>query len=481
VSDLPELPPAEAETRAKPDTSRLPWGVRLVPLAVASALMMEMLDATALSTALPTLSREFMVEPVHLKFALTSYIMALAVAAPASGWVAQRWGPKRVFCIAMVVFLLGSALCGFSRSLPALIASRVVQGIGGAMMTPVGRLILVSATPKERFVAAMAWFSMPALIGPLLGPPLAGFIIEWASWPWIFFVNIPFGILGIAAVTAFVPRLEEAHPGRFDIKGFLLAGAAVISLVVLADTIGAGLIPLWSQFALAAVSALFGAAFVRHSFRRPDPVLDLRLLAFPTFRAAMLGGNLVRMGLGATPFLMPLLLQVALGWSPVKAATVTIFTAVGIFAMKPLAAPILKRFGYRTTLICAGVLAAFGAAAPAAFGAWMPPVVMMAILAWSGFVRSMHFTAANTLGYADVPRERVARAATLLAVTQQIGMSLGITVGALALHLTTLGGGPLTADRFVFPFLLIGAISLLAVPVYARLPRDAGQSISGRS
>jgi EmrB/QacA subfamily drug resistance transporter len=454
--------------------------VRLVPLAVASALMMEMLDSTALSTALPTLAREFSVEPVHLKFALTSYIMAFAVACSGSGWVAQRWGPKRVFCIAMSVFLLGSILCGLSQSLPQMIASRVVQGVGGAMMTPVGRLILVSATPKERFVAAMAWFSMPALIGPLLGPPLAGFIIEWASWPWIFFVNIPFGILGMAAVTAFVPKLEEKHPGRFDVLGFLLAGAAIISLVVLADTIGAGLIPLWSQVALAAVSVLFAVLFIRHALRRPDPVLDLGLLAFPTFRTALLGGNLMRMGLGATPFLLALLLQVALGWSPVKAATVTIFTAVGIFAMKPLAAPIIRRFGYRTTLIWAGVLAALGAAAPAGFGPWLPPVAMMAVLAWSGFVRSMHFTGVNTLAYADVPRDRVARAATLLAVTQQVGMSLGITVGALALHLATLGGGRLTPDRFVFPFLLIGGLSVLAVPLYVRLPPDAGHAISGR-
>ncbi len=454
---------------------------RLAPLAIASALLMELIDSTALSTALPTLAQAFHAEPVELKLALTSYLLALAVGAPASGWVAERFGAKRVFLAAMGVFLLGSMLCGLSRSLEALVAARIVQGLGGAMMTPVGRSIVVAAAPRERFVAAMAWFSMPALVGPLLGPPLAGLILSVADWPWIFFINLPIGVLGMAAVARYAPEVIRPHPGRFDLKGFLLAAAAVTAVVILADTMGLSLVPLRIQLAALALSLIFGAGFVLHALGASRPVMNLRLLAYPTYRASLIGGSLVRLGLGATPFLLPLLLQIGLGWSPVRAGLVTIASGCGALLCKPTASYVIRRFGFRRVLIGASLLAAVLIAAPGLFSIQTPTVVMLGVLGFGGFMRSLHFTSANTLAYADIPPANIGQASTLTAVVQQVGMSLGVSLGALSLHLAQRGVATedMTADRFLLPFLLTGLVSALAAVVYWRLKPDAGFAISG--
>jgi MFS family permease len=263
----------------------------LVSIAVASALLMEFIDSTALSTALPTLSRAFAVDPIHLKLALTSYILALAVFTPASGWAAERFGARRVFLSAMTVFLLGSALCGLSRSLEALVASRIIQGIGGAMMTPVARLIVVGATPRDRLLSAMGWFTMPALIGPLIGPPIAGLVLSVADWPWIFYINLPVGILGMSAVMRFVPKGEPRRDlGRFDTPGFILSALAVSGLVVVAETAGVNLLPAWSQIALLTISLICGVVYLRIAGRAGRPILDLTLLRYPTFAPACWAG-----------------------------------------------------------------------------------------------------------------------------------------------------------------------------------------------
>jgi EmrB/QacA subfamily drug resistance transporter len=455
-------------------------GARLAPLAVASALFMEFVDSTALSTALPTLAKAFHSDPVHLKVALTSYLLALAVFAPASGWVADRFGARRVFLIAMGVFLAGSALCGLSDNLPQLVAARVLQGAGGAMMTPVGRLIVVGTAPRERLVSAMAWFTTPALVGPLVGPPLAGFILEVADWRWIFFINLPVGALGMAAVLAFAPRLPAFDPGRFDLWGFAVSGVTITALVVLAETFGVGMTPPWAQVALLAVTLLGGWIYVRHAARRETPILNLRLLKLASFRASLLGGSLVRLGLGATPFLMPLLLQTGLGWSPGRAGLVTISMAAGAMAVKPLSAGLLRRFGFRTMLLASVIGTAVLTAVPGFFRETTPVWLMVASLALGGFVRSMQFTSANTIAYAEVDRAQVSQASTLATVAQQVGMSLGVSFGALLLHLARGSGRALTPDRFLLPFVAVGAVTLLAIPVYGRLSREVGADIAGR-
>lgn len=458
-----------------------PMGARLATIAVASALFMEFIDSTALSTALPTLSRAFAVDPIHLKLALTSYILALAVIAPASGWMADRYGPRRIFLLAMAAFLAGSMLCGVSRSLPELIASRIIQGIGGGMMTPVGRLIVVGSTPKERLVSAMSWFTMPGLVGPLIGPPLAGLVLGFASWPWIFYLNVPVGIAGALAVIRYVPQLRQPHPGRFDLKGFILCAVAITGLVVATETLGAGLTSIWMQAVSILVAIVAGAAFVAHALGTEKPVLDLRLFSYPTFRASLIGGSILRLGLGATPFLMPLLLQVGLGWSPLHAGAVSIATALGAMACKPVIPRIIRQLGFRQVLVWANLVAGFLTMAPAFFRDSTPVAAIMAILALSGFVRSAQFTATNTVAYADLPQSMVSRASTLSTVAQQVGLSIGISFGGLMLHLARgAGQAPLTPDRFIIPFIAIGAVTMLAGPIYRRLPADAGASIRGR-
>ena len=454
---------------------------RLTPVAVASALFIEFVDATALSTALPTLARAFHSDPVHLKLALTSYLVALAVFVPASGWLADRFGAKRVFMSAMAVFVLGSALCGLSRSLPELVAARVFQGAGGAMMTPVGRQILLGSVPRGQLVSAMAWFTTPALIGPLVGPPIAGFILSVADWRWIFFVNLPIGILGMATVSAFAPELVAPRPGKFDTWGFVLTCLGITAIVVLAETAGAGLTPVWSQVALGVVGAISLAAYARHARRTERPILNLRLLGITTFRASLVGGSLVRLGLGATPFLMPLLLQVGIGWSPAKAGLVSIATGVGAIACKPVAAGFLRRFGFRTMLVWTVAGTALFTALPAAFHAWTPIWAMVLALFFGGFLRSMQFTSTNSLAYADVDNLQVSQASTLATVAQQVGMSFGVSFGALLLHLTRGTEGALTTESFVLPFLVIGAVTLLALPVYRQLDSRAGENLSGEA
>ena len=477
-----EAPPLEPPARVIAPAVHPPRaGSGLVPLAVGSALFMEFIDSTALSTALPTLAGAFHSDPVHLKLALTSYLLALAVGVPASGWVADRIGPRRVFIAAMGVFLLGSALCGLSHSLTQLVAARIVQGLGGSMMTPVGRLIVVGSTPKERLVSAMTWFTTPALIGPLLGPMLSGLILAKLSWPWIFFINIPVGLLGAWAVTRYVPKLRQPDPGRFDSSGFVLSALAIAGIVVLGEVGGLNLTPIWVQVALGVGTAAAAVAYARHARRTERPAVDLRLFRHATLTTSLLGGTLVRLGLGATPLLLPLLLQVGLGWSPTQSGLFTVLTAVGALLTKTFVARLIRRFGFRNVLMFSAVGTALTTAAPALLAFHVSPWAVAPLVLLGGLVRSMHFSSGNTLAYADTARDEISSASTLSTVTQQVGLSLGVSFGGLVLHLARgAGSAALTPDRFVIPFLLVAATSLVAAPVYLWLKPDAGATIQGR-
>ncbi len=450
----------------------------IAPIAVASALFMDFIDSTALSTALPTLARAFHSDPVHLKLALTSYIMALAVFTPASGWAADRFGAKKVFLTAMMVFLSGSICCAMSRSLTQLVCSRILQGLGGAMMTPVGRLIVVGSVPRERLVSAMASFTMPALVGPMIGPPLAGLVLSIADWPWIFLINLPVGVLGVIAVWFFAPDLQAEHPGPFDWKGFILSATAITTLVAVAETAGVGMLPLWAMLGLLLVGALSLAAFIQHALSVDHPILNLSLFRIPTFRTSILGGSMMRLSLGAWPFLMPLLLQLAMGWSPGKAGLVTVGQAAGALAAKPLSTFMVRRLGFRNLLLGASVLGAACTALPGFYTFATPPILIFCLLAMTGFIRSNFFTAANTVAYAGLSGRDLSRASTLSAVVQQVCIGLGVSFGALMLHLARGTGGRLTVDRFTLPFVAISLTAMLAVPICATLKRDAGADIS---
>ncbi len=479
TEDLEDVPAGEAlaaEVMAEPEGI----GRQLAILAVGSALFMQFIDQTALSTALPTLAAAFRIPPIDLKLVLTSYILVQAVVVPASGWAADRWGARRIFIAAMAVFLLGSVLCGLSRTLGELVLFRILQGAGAAMIMPVGRIIVVGQSPREQLVKAMALLTTPAMVGPIIGPPLTGLILKIASWPWIFYINVPVGILGMIAVWKFVPKTRQPHPGRFDTVGFVLAAVAMSTLMGLAETLGFNLIPWTVQVAALAVGVAAAAAFVHHARHAEKPVLDLSLLRLKTFRVSCTGGTLVRIGIGATPFLMPLLLQIAMGWSPLQAGSLSVSMAIGALISRPLASRMMRRFGFRGILVWTAALVAVFTVAPGFFRTATPVWIMFGVLAAGGFVRATQFTASNAVAFAEVGQGGVTAASTLQAVILQLSISMGITVGSLVLQLVRLNAGPvLTPGQFTLPFCFVGLLSLLAAPVYASLHKEIGSDMTG--
>ena len=450
----------------------------LLPLIVASALFMETLDATVLATSLPAIAEDFGESPITLKLALTSYLLSLAVFIPASGWVADRFGVRLVFRGALVIFTLASIACGLSDSIGGLVAGRVAQGIGGAMMVPVGRLVILRSVKKSELVGAFAWFTIPALMGPIVGPLLGGYLTTYFDWRWIFWINVPVGVAGVALATIFFPDIRGETRDRFDTLGFVLAGTGLATFVTGATTIGLGVFPTSIVATLLLVGTSLLSLYIWHSRRTPSPIIDLKLLRLTTFRTSIVGGLLFRTGAGALPFLLPLMLQLAFGMTPFESGALTFVMAIGAIAMKFIAVPILRIFGFKRVLIASALLAGLLTAAPAGFVQSTPVAVMLAILVLGGFVRSLQFTCLNSIAYDEVPSESVSRASAMTSVGQQLAMSIGISVAAIALSATSAGGAIVRGD-FVVPFILIGSIGALSALVYWRLPPQAGEEISG--
>ncbi|HVY58450.1 MAG TPA: MFS transporter, partial [Xanthobacteraceae bacterium] len=324
---------------------------RLVPLIVAVSLFMENLDSTVIATSLPAIAVDLNTNPLALKLAVTSYLLSLAIFIPASGWTADRFGPRTVFRAAIGVFVLGSIGCALANSLTWFVAARIVQGMGGAMMSPVGRLVLVRTVSKRELVNAMAWVTMPALIGPILGPPLGGFITTYATWHWIFLINVPIGLLGIFLVTRYIEDVRAEMQPPFDTAGFVLAGLGAAGLMFGLSVAGLEFLPSGVVALLIVGGAAFTIGYVAHARRAAAPILDLSLFSVPTFRAGVLGGFLFRLGIGALPFLLPLLLQLGFKLSPFQSGLITFVSALGSMMMKTSIAGILRRFGFRAVLV----------------------------------------------------------------------------------------------------------------------------------
>jgi EmrB/QacA subfamily drug resistance transporter len=454
---------------------------RITPVILSVALFMENMDSTVIATSLPAIAADLGVSPIALKLALTSYYVALAAFIPISGRLAGRFGPSVVFRAAIGVFMVGSLACAQATSLEGFVAARFLQGMGGAMMTPVGRLLLVRSTSKADLVSAMAWFSIPAMVGPLVGPPIGGAITTWAHWSWIFYVNLPIGAAGILLAARFLPRIAPDPAVRFDWRGFALSAVACAGIVFGCSVVSLPALPPVVGVALIAVGALAAAGYLRHARTRPDPVLRLSLMRTPAFRAVIHAGFLFRIGVGATPFLLPLLLQLGFGYSPFESGLITCTAIGGAMAMKVLAKPILRRLGFRATLMLAGLA---GGALIAPVGLWRPEaplVVLLALLLVGGFVRSLFFTGINALAFAELPSERAGDATAMLAVAQQVAIALGVAVaGALLETLLALRGETaLTAGDFAVAFLVVGGISALAALPFRRLPPDVGAEVSG--
>jgi EmrB/QacA subfamily drug resistance transporter len=456
--------------------------IRTTALIVASALFMEQLDATVLATALPTMAEHFQVSAMHMSVALTSYMLSLAVFIPASGKVADRFGTRPVFCSAILIFTVGSALCGQAQSLSFLVAARLLQGLGGAMMVPVGRLLLLRTIPKEDMVAAMSWFLVPALLGPVVGPPLGGFIVSHLSWQWIFYINLPIGISGMFLVLRFIDDVTELRHEPFDWLGLIISGLSLSCLIFGLEIASRGALSLLYTVGILVVGFGSGGLYIWHAKHHPAPIIDIDLLRVPTFRLSVMGGALTRITGGAMPFLLPLMMQLGFGLSPQESGLITFASAAGSMAMKASATRVLRRFGYRRTLVWNGAIACVFIALIAAFRPSWPLPVIYGLLLLGGFFQSLQFTAYNTIAYADIERDKMSGATAFYSTMQQMMLSLGICVAAMCLNGSVALSGrtePQLPD-FSLAFLVVTAISLLASPVNAMLPEDAGDDMAGR-
>jgi EmrB/QacA subfamily drug resistance transporter len=456
---------------------------RALTLIVAIALFMENMDSTVIATSLPVIARALGTNPLALKLAVTSYLLALAIWIPASGWTAERFGSRHVFRAAILVFVLGSIGCALSHSLEEFVVARIVQGTGGAMMTPVGRLILVRSIDKRFLVNAMSWVTIPALVGPICGPPLGGFITTYASWHWIFIINVPIGLIGVVLATRFIPDVCAEQPDPFDYVGFVLSGLGIAGLAFGLSVMGLAFLPIGAVVALLAVGAVSTTAYVAHAKRAAAPILDLRLFKLSTFRTSIIGGFLFRIGIGALPFLLPLLLQIGFHLTPFQSGLITFTGALGSMFMKAAVAAVLRAFGYRSVLVYNSLISSAFLAACAAFVPGMPFAAMIAILLAGGFFRSLQFTSINTIAYAEIEPRLVSRATTLVSVAQQLALSTGVAIGALIVELTVRlkHGAAMGALDFPPAFLAVAALAAASALVFARLSPQAGEELSGRS
>ncbi len=455
---------------------------RLIPLIVATALFMENMDSTVIATSLPAIAADIGTSPLTLKLAITSYLLSLAVFIPASGWTADRFGARMVFSLAIVVFMVGSIGCALSSSVSDFVIARIVQGLGGAMMTPVGRLVLLRSIDKSALVNAMAWVTVPALVGPVIGPPLGGFITTYFSWHWIFLINIPIGLLGIFMAMRHIDPIKSEALERFDLYGLVLAGIGLAGIAFGLSVAGLNLLPWTIVIALVAIGTISMTLYIIHARRTASPVLDFTLLRLATMRASIIGGFLFRLGIGALPFLLPLLMQVGFGLSPFQSGLVTFASAVGAMGMKTLAARIIRTFGFRNMMTINAVVSSVFLAACGLFTVTTPLLLIMIILVVGGFFRSLQFTAINTVAYAEVEPPQMSRATTLVSVNQQLALSAGVAVGAFSVESTMLVRHVQELDATVFgpAFVVVAIISALSAYFFWQMPDDAGHEISGR-
>ncbi len=453
---------------------------RLLPLIIATALFMENTDSTVIATSLPMIARDIGVDPIALKLAITSYLVGLAIFIPISGWMADRFGAKRIFSAALAVFMAGSLSCAWANSLEGFVISRFIQGMGGAMMVPVGRLVILRSVPRNEVVQALATLTIPAMIGPILGPVVGGFITTYFDWRWIFFINIPIGVLGIALSLRFIPNIKEENVPRLDFVGFILSGVG-LALLMLGFASGGHLIPLRVSIACVVVGTICVVLFVLHARRTPHPVMQLGLLKLQTFRASIIGGFLFRIGIGAIPFLLPLMLQVGFGLSPLASGSITFIAAVGALCTKTLAKRVLELTGFRRLLVVNALIGAVFIGLNGFFTPSTPHWAMMTILFAGGCFRSMQFTSINAIAYADVSHRDMSSATSLSSVSQQLALSVGVALGAGALETSTWmrGAHSIDASDFAIAFWIVAAIASLSALVFLRLPPDAGAEMSG--
>jgi len=454
----------------------------VIPLIVACALFMEQMDSTVISTSLPVLAVDMAVNPISLKLALTSYLLSLAVFIPISGWMADRFGALTIFRSAICVFMLGSILCGVSQTLPQFVSARFFQGIGGAMMVPVGRLVVLRSVEKVNLVKALSYLTMPAMLGPVLGPPLGGFITTYFHWRWIFFINIPMSVLGLYLATRFIANTKEPLTAPLDWVGFILSALGCSLLMMGLATAGRHLVSGDISLACVVLGILSLVAYVWHARRVAHPLIDLSLLRIQTLQAGVAGGSLFRLGIGAIPFLLPLMLQLGFGLTAFHSGLLTCASAAGAMFMKSIAAKVLKRFGFRRVMIVNGTCGVISLAAIGLFSQTTPYAVMMIVLLIGGCFRSLQFTSLNAISYADVDNHRLSQATSIASVAQQLSVGMGVVLGGFALQTSNhwQGHAQLVAQDFWPAFLTVALAASCSIPLLRRLPDNAGAELAGR-
>ncbi|HIE3054504.1 TPA: MFS transporter [Klebsiella pneumoniae] len=452
-------------------------------LLVAGAFFMEFLDGTVIATALPDMARDFGVTAVELNIGISAYLITLAVLIPASGWIADRFGARAIFTLALAIFTLASVFCGLSTEVHIFVAMRILQGVGGALMVPVGRLAVLRTTPKHQLIKAIATLTWPALVAPIIGPPLGGFITRYASWHWIFFINVPLGLAAIILLLRIIPDIRETERRSFDLSGFITTSVAMVSLVTAMERLGDRQPQIWPTLALAALG--FGCLLysIRHFRRAAAPMVRLDALQVPTFRVTMYGGSLFRASISAVPFLLPLLFQVGFGMDPFHSGLLVLAVFVGNLTIKPATTPLIRWLGFRRLLLINGALNVCSLLACALLTPQTQVWAIMLILYLGGVFRSIQFTGVSTLAFADVPAAQMSDANTLFSTASQLAVGLGITLGAIGirlgeqvgdwLHLTELPG-----ISFRLSFVFIALICLVGMIDSLHLAKTAGSSVS---
>lgn len=452
----------------------------LTPLIIATALFMEHMDATVIATSLPAIAVDLGVDPIALKLALTSYLVSLAVFIPVSGWMADRFGARSIFRAAIVVFSAGSLLCAFSSSLAGFVLARFIQGIGGAMMVPVGKLVILRTTEKSQLVRAMSYLTIPALLGPVAGPPLGGFISTYFHWRWIFLINLPIGLLGLLLAGRYIANLRDDKVPPLDSRGFVLVGLGLSLAMLGLASEGKHLLTAGVSTTLTLLGLLLLALYPWHARRHAHPLLDLSLLRFPTFHVSIVGGFLFRAGMGSTPFLLPLMLQLGFGLTPFQSGLLTCSTALGAMFMKTIVSRILQRFGFRRVLVVNSMLCGVSFAAYGLFDAHSPHWLMLVTFLLGGCLRSLQFTSLNAIGFADISPAGMSHASTLSSVAMQLASGVGVTLAAFALQgvASWQGHATLQASDFSWAFLLMGLLAMLSTLQFRRLPPQAGAQLA---
>lgn len=458
-------------------------GISPAALLVAGAFFMEFLDGTVIATALPDMAKSFGVQAVDLNLGISAYLITLAVLIPASGWIADRFGARKVFTLALAIFTLASVLCGLATSVDQFIAMRVLQGMGGALMVPVGRLAVLRTTPKHLLITAIATLTWPALVAPIIGPPLGGFITSYANWRWIFFINVPLGLIAIVLALRIIPDIYEEIRRPFDTPGFIATSVAMVSLVYAMEMMGAQEVNTGVTLVLLATGMVTMIYALRHFRRTEWPMIRLDALQVPTFRVTMFGGSLFRASISAVPFLLPLLFQVGFGMDAFHSGLLVLAVFVGNLTIKPATTPLLRGLGFKKLLLINGALNVLALLACAFLTPQTPVWVIMLVLYLGGVFRSIQFTAISTLAFADVPSPQMSYANTLFSTATQLAVGLGITLGAIGIRIGELcsewlGMASLPGISFRLAFVAIALVCLLGMVDTLRLVKDAGSAVS---